>query len=102
MFLKLRPIVLFVSGGRISGFAWNCTGINASILAQETQPSTKKECPLGKRGDSSCNTTSGCESKQACGKPLTTCAHDKNSTSSSECNTHCNKQSKCGKRSKEG
>lgn len=90
MFLKLKPIVLFVTVFSISCFALNYVGLNASLFAQEIQSSTKKEYPSYKA-------TSGCEPKQVCCKQTKTCYHEKKCTSKPGCSTPCNKQSKCNK-----
>jgi hypothetical protein len=90
MFLKLKPIVLFVTVFSISCLALNCVGLNASLFAQEIQSSTKKEYPSYK-------TTSGCESKRVCCKQIKSCYHEKKCTSKPGCSPPCNKQSKCNK-----
>lgn len=82
MYLKLKPVILFVAVLSISCLSLNFSGVNASLLAQETQTSTKKECPLTSSGTppcktAPCKTPPECADTHGCCKEVKTCFHEK-------------------------
>ncbi len=97
MFLKLKPVVLFVSILGISCFAINFLGFNSSLFAEEDKSSTKKEISSETSEHPACKATSECDIKEAKADH-----HKKKCAGKSDYNTPCGKQSKCGKGDKGG
>ena len=114
MFVKLQPVVLFVSLLSLSCFVLNVTAIDKPLSAQETQPSVSEETPVQKGEKPVCNVNPGsahkhggckeavtcchekaCGGKPGCGSRSHACYHGKQCGSRPGCDNPCYKRSEC-------
>jgi len=91
MFVKLKPVVLFVSLVGLSCFVLNFAAIDNSLSAQETQPSIKEESTVQKSENPVCNVHPACDiHSHTCH-----CHHQKHCSHIPGCYTPCKKRSEC-------
>ena len=85
MFMKLKPVVLFVSLLSLSCFVLNFAGAGTSVSAQGTQTAKEETQSVDKSETPVCKAASECESKSVCCKHAQTCHHEKRCGSKPGC-----------------
>ncbi len=116
MFMKLKPVALYISLFSLSFFGLYFMGISTSVFAQDTQAATKEAKPVIKSDTHACRAAAACESKKSyskqahtcyhenkcgskpgCDVPSRACDHYKNCTGKPGCDTPSGKKSGCKK-----